>query len=484
VRNVRLDRDSSTPLYQQLKEIVREWVKSGQLQPGARIPPERELGQRFGVSRLTVRQAISELVSEGVLYRIQGSGTYVANKRAAVLRALVSEREWVIALRDAERHYNEAHPRSPLHLEIKVVGRPRLRDEIVMAVAAGKAPDLVLIDCVWMAELASLKFFIPVDELAPDWTAEYLEDLLPVIRLGNHHSDGHLYGVQTEASAAVLWYRKDWLTRERLPVPQTWDELVSVAARLKARRERYGLCEYPIAFCGGLRGGETTTYQLLPLLWGVGEELVSRGRPALDGRAVDALRFLEDLVHVHRLASPQVVAFSWDEPRRLFAQGRVAFSFGGTYEKRPIQSIARWSEREFRRRVGVSLIPAGPDGMTPASVAGGMMFSVLRQTKYPEAAVELLKLLASPRLMARFCLRTGRIPSRRSVACALKTDRHWFQREASAILAHARARPTSPYYSKISTQFRLMVENVLTRRMPPEEAVSRARHGIEAILAE
>jgi len=477
---VNLDRASSTPLYRQIKEVILEWMRCGELEPGARLPPERELGQRFGVSRLTVRQAISELTSEGVLYRIQGSGTYVARKRAVVLRALVSEREWVTALQDAEWHYNEAHPRSPLRLEIKVVGRPRLRDEIVLAVASGEAPDIVLIDCAWMAELASLKFFLPIDQLEPRWTSEYLADLPPVIRLGNHHGDGHLYGVQTEVSTAVLWYRRDWLIREGMVAPCTWDELVSVARRFKTRQGTQG---YPLAFCGGLRGGETTTYQLLPLFWSTGEELISAGRPVLDGGAVDALRFLEHLVHVYRLAPAEVVTFSWDEPRRLFAQGQVAFAFGGTYDKRPIQSIARWSEQEFRRRVGMALVPAGPAGRISTSVAGGMVFSVLRQTKYPEVAAELLKLLASPQLMSRFCQRTGRVPSRVSVASSLEVDRHWFQRQAAEILTHARPRPYSPYYSKISTQFRLMVENVLTQRMSPEEAVNRARNGIEAILA-
>lgn len=474
-----LDRTSPIPLYRQIKEVILEWMRCGELMPGARLPPERELVRRFGVSRLTVRQAISELASEGVVYRIQGSGTYVAGKRPVVLRALVSEREWVTALQDAEWYYNESHPHSPLRLEIRVVGRPRLRDEIVLAVASGEAPDIVLIDCAWMAELASLKFFLPIDELDPHWTSEYLADLFPVIRLGNRHGDGHLYGVQTEVSATVLWYRRDWLIQEGMAVPRTWDELVSVAKRFKPRQGTRG---YPLAFCGGLRGGETTTYQLLPLFWSTGEELISAGRPALDSRAADTLRFLKDLVHVHRLAPAKVVAFSWDEPRRLFAQGQVAFAFGGTYDKRPIQSTARWSEQEFRKRVGMTFVPVDPAGRITTSVAGGMVFSVLRQTKYPEVAAELLKLLASPQLMSRFCQRTGRVPSRISVASSLEADRHWFQRKTVEILAHARPRPYSPYYSKISTQFRLMVENVLTQRMSPEEAVNRARNGIEAIL--
>lgn len=480
----KLDRTSSTPLYRQLKALIEGWLAAGELKPGERLPPERELGERFGVSRLTVRQALAELVTEGALVRIQGSGTYVARRRAKVVRALVSEREWVLALKEAQARYNAAHPHQPVEIVARVVGRPRLREELIWAVAAGQAPDLALVDSVWLAELARFKFLLPLDELCPDWAQEYQEDLLPVIRRGNDPGDGHLYGAQTEASAAVLWYRRDWLACEGQPVPRTWEELRQAAQTLQRHRHRYGLGEYPLALCGGVRGGETTTFQLLPLLWSLGEGLISGFRPALDGRAVEMLNQLEQLVNKWRLASPQVVGFSWDEPRRLFAQGKVAFSLGGTYEKRAIQSLARWDEREFRRRVGLTLVPGLTSRAAATSVVGGMAFGVLRQSKCPELASELVRLLASPEVMARFCQATGRTPSRQSVVAKLSPKPYWFHREVQAMLARARPRPPSPYYAKVSLQFRLMVEEVLTGRLTPPEAVERARHGIEAILAE
>lgn len=70
-----------TPLYHQLKQIVRAEIERGTYQPGDRIPTESELIQSFGVSRITVRQALDELEAEGLIVRRHGKGTYVAEKR-------------------------------------------------------------------------------------------------------------------------------------------------------------------------------------------------------------------------------------------------------------------------------------------------------------------------------------------------------------------------------------------------------------------
>lgn len=72
-----LDRSSPIPLHHQLRLYLRQQIEGGALKPGDAIPTERALVSRFGVSRITVRQAVSDLASEGFLYRQSGRGTYV-----------------------------------------------------------------------------------------------------------------------------------------------------------------------------------------------------------------------------------------------------------------------------------------------------------------------------------------------------------------------------------------------------------------------
>ncbi len=77
----RLEKASQSPLYQQLMQRLRSEIGAGEYAAGARIPSEQELTQRYGVSRVTVRKALSELTQDGLLVRRQGKGTFVAGKR-------------------------------------------------------------------------------------------------------------------------------------------------------------------------------------------------------------------------------------------------------------------------------------------------------------------------------------------------------------------------------------------------------------------
>lgn len=77
----KLDRDSSIPFYQQLKDILLESIREDALQPGDRLPSERELGERLGVSRLTVRRALNDLINAGWLFTQPGKGTYVRDAK-------------------------------------------------------------------------------------------------------------------------------------------------------------------------------------------------------------------------------------------------------------------------------------------------------------------------------------------------------------------------------------------------------------------
>ena len=77
----KVNKSSPIPLYYQLKDIISELIEDEELKPNDPIPPERELCEYHGVSRMTVNKAIANLVNEGLLYREQGKGTFVAKPK-------------------------------------------------------------------------------------------------------------------------------------------------------------------------------------------------------------------------------------------------------------------------------------------------------------------------------------------------------------------------------------------------------------------
>ncbi len=69
---------SDVPAYEQVKAFIKQRIGSGQWRPGDPVPSEAALMQQFGISRMTVNRALRELAGEGLVTRVQGSGTRVA----------------------------------------------------------------------------------------------------------------------------------------------------------------------------------------------------------------------------------------------------------------------------------------------------------------------------------------------------------------------------------------------------------------------
>lgn len=155
-----IDPHSPVPKYFQLRAILLDLIEGSELPVDAPIPSERELCARYGLSRMTVRQGVDHLVSEGRLYRVPGKGTFVARPKIEMPLRLVSFTEDMLSrgMRpgaiDLDRRTVPADarlarifdvgPGTPVH----VIERLRTADGEPMAVErshllASLAPDLL-----------------------------------------------------------------------------------------------------------------------------------------------------------------------------------------------------------------------------------------------------------------------------------------------------------------------------------------------------
>ncbi|WP_026826860.1 MULTISPECIES: GntR family transcriptional regulator [Exiguobacterium] len=79
-----IDKQSPLPIYYQIEAYLKQQIDDGLLKPGDTLPSEREFSEQFHVSRMTIRQAIMNLVNAGYLSRQKGRGTFVASQKIAM----------------------------------------------------------------------------------------------------------------------------------------------------------------------------------------------------------------------------------------------------------------------------------------------------------------------------------------------------------------------------------------------------------------
>lgn len=82
--------DSITPLYMQLKNHLSNLIDNGEIMPGGRLPSEKELENKFNISRITVRRALQELAAEEKIVRIPGKGSFILQPKIEPLPSLTS----------------------------------------------------------------------------------------------------------------------------------------------------------------------------------------------------------------------------------------------------------------------------------------------------------------------------------------------------------------------------------------------------------
>jgi multiple sugar transport system substrate-binding protein len=490
-----IDRNSPIPIYHQLKTLIREQIKSGLWRPGDRIPTEQELCQLYDISRAPVRQALRELAQEGVLIRRPGLGTFINNRAPTGLSSdtpvqmMSSDPYWSRVLDHVSRVWNTEHSNQKATFQVNVVDHSQFYNLLSTAVGSGAAPDVAMVDCVWVAGLARSGFLYALEDLGSQWShTEFVKDLYPAFVEANSFN-GRLYGLPLKADTSLLWYRKDWFAQEGLAPPQDWDDLLAVARHFlqPQMREQYGLV-YPLAFPGGTAGGEATVYSLMPFVWSGGGEIFGAECVVLDAPGTRrALQFLRELVTRHRVSPPGVVNYEKDTTPQLFASGKVAMALGGSYESDLIRDVSGWRGEEFMQRVGCVSPPAAP-GRRPVSTVGGISYVILRQCQRPTLVMDVLKVAISPDVVGdlyRSMLQSLPGPSFNAPdgprPPAEPPDAEPLLTWTSHMIASGRARPSISEYVKVSRQLQAMFETAISNAAPVNEIVRRTAEFIGVI---
>lgn len=219
-----LKSDSAVPLYYQLAQSLRMQIEAGVWKPGDMITSERELMQVAGVSRATVRQAISNLTQDGVLERSHGRGTFVAQRK------LEQEMRSVYS-------FAEQISRQGLHLEDQLLQRHRVPapDDLADLLAVKPGDWLIHIKRVRFLQNVPLMLdssYIPL-HLCPDLLTDPFEPPLYRMLADNYglppthatdvlepvladRAQAHL--LQVEVGAPLMFLQRLTFTRGNVPL--------------------------------------------------------------------------------------------------------------------------------------------------------------------------------------------------------------------------------------------------------------------------
>lgn len=456
-----IDSDLPVPLWFQLREHLLDEIVAGTFDGGRQLPTEHELCDRFGISRTPVRRALASLADDGVILRHRRTGTFVnphwtaRNPSRGRLRVAIPDDTW-------EPHLHAAV--TSRELSVAIVPLPQLRTRLIRDIGEGNAPDLALLDSVWVHEFAQAGFLHPLEELDAAWIDEtHRREFLDLFVAGVER-DGSTWAVQAEADVAGLWYRRDIVER----APDTWEQLEEI---LESTGEQ-------VSLPGGVKAHEAATYVLQAVLASNGATAITRDAITLtDPPARRALAFLRSLADHGHLVDGIATT---DDPGaiRMLVDGRAGFAIGGSYQAGLMSRLTGRSLDDLREQFGFAPLPEGPDG--PGSVlAGGMVWVIFRQAAHPKAAMALLRELSGHRALCAMARRTGQLPPLRKALEEVGDTP--FLRDTGRMLTGAILRPNTVSYPRVSGQLAALLQAVVGQVADPDDAARATADRIGAI---
>lgn len=340
----------------------------------------------------------------------------------------------------------------------------------VINLRAGSADfDVMALDVVWIAEFAR---------------AGWLNDLTGLFTPGDRKAffagplaavsyRGRQYAVPWFIDAGLLYYRKDLLAKYGFSPPEAWEQLARIATVIKRREPgTYG-------FVWQGKQYEGLVCNALEYIWSAGGDVFDDSQVVLDSPANRrALGFMQALVHGDGV-SPELVMTATEEPsRRIFGSGKAVFLRNWPYA----WTLFEQPGSPVKGKVGITVLPHFP-GHASAATLGGWQLGVNRNSRHPEAAAAFVRFMTSSEAQKELALAYGLNPARRSLYDdpALLAAQPLLP-QLRAIFDHARPRPVTPQYVRISQVLQSEFSAVVAGLKKPADALASAQGQVEEII--
>lgn len=327
--------------------------------------------------------------------------------------------------------------------------------------------DIVLVDLIWIPELASKGLLYPLDGLIEK---EYFNDIQDYI-LDQFKYNGKIWALPYLINIQHFYVNKEILKKAGFDhAPKTLEEMVEQAKIIKEK----GILEYPIV--DSWKNTEALTCEFTWLLGAFGGKYYDdNGNLKINSKeAIKALTFMKMLLD-EKLINPMSLEFKENDVLDIFINGDAAFTTNWTYQSRYME------DSRYSKIVGkgdLEIIPVSEDIINQrptVTVSGYQGLAILRNSNNIKESVDKIKMLTKKDFFKKF---DYEIPSYKSMYVDYMKEKNYNYKKLLE-LENAINRPSLIKYNKFSEILRQYIIMTLKGLINPTEALNKVQKEIE-----
>ncbi|MCE4612359.1 MAG: ABC transporter substrate-binding protein [Desulfurococcales archaeon] len=353
-----------------------------------------------------------------------------------------------------------------IRVEVQELGYKELYDKLsTEALQKTGAFDVVMLDDPWLAGFASQGFLEDIGRMLEERGLTVDPDFIDsAIEVSKYK--GTLYALPYAGNVQLFVYRTDLYSKYGFSKPTTWNDVLEAAKKIYEEEGIYG---YVIR---GKKGNPVVT-NFLPIFWAHGAKIVDEnGNVMVDSpQAIAALKLF---IELKKYSPPGTESFDSAEVKASIFEGRVAASIIWPAWVPDINDPSK-----SKAAGNVEVIP--PPGAAP--MIGAWLLAIPVSSKNKDTALDFILFVLSKDMQKKIALEAGVPPTRES----LYTDPDvvakysWYPTQLEA-LKNSQMRPRVPEWSQIEDILANYIHQALIGAMSPEEALSKAKQEIEAVV--
>jgi ABC-type glycerol-3-phosphate transport system substrate-binding protein len=344
-----------------------------------------------------------------------------------------------------------------------------LQDKLLLAAASGAAPDVLLLDQIWVAQYAGAGYVDPIDDLM-EGAEISAEDYFPGA-WDSAFFRGQQYGVPFDVGVwALMYYNKAMFTEAGLDPenpPTTWEELNEAAAALTSAPDQYGIATW-------VGGGDAPNCLWDAWTFSGGGEVVHTEANETGLGDPAGVAALEQYKETLEYGPEGAVGRDVEDAFALFTSGRAAIMFYGEWGQDTI--AARAPDLDY----GVGLLPV-PEGGTSVGCFGGFNLGISSNSQHKDLAWEFLQYSSGLEKQKEITMLT---PAHRQAAEEYLQEKRVYPEIIFQQLDQAKYRPLIPNYPDFAEAQRAILQRALLDEASPQQALEEGVPGLNAILAD